>query len=453
MSSQIMGFALGALTASVAILVYTGMSTENPICRGESARSYGLQTNNACLDERPVRRLVPMAGDRTVVPTSDGMGIQISLSGSGGLAVLSSLAGSSIDGIEAVRRPDPPRGAPSVAQIAPQVHVAPEAGPEIAGSDQRGDRAPDTRSRLPRDSVRNIDTVPDIVPPARANSNDRPIFTEERAPDPVSTSPNQAWNSQVQPTDRTQITSREALVDPGPDRRPDRRSDRRSDRRPDPVSGPLDRSDGADRRGGTGVPSLLPNNEPASSDSGGLFGDRVATDAGFESTEPERREAPGSRFAFRRRVDIDRSDVAALPELAYDAQPNDDMQAEQAPPADGVAASPSAEADDSVATALEDLGDVRLRAGEHDGFSRLVVDWPRQVDYSLESGAGQARIVFPVAARIDADGARRQTLSRIRGFEVEQTGEGLVLTSDLAASMSVRAFRLDNRVVIDVQPS
>lgn len=447
-SGQFTGFALGALTASLAILVFAGPPNQDSNCPMRSAGGASGRGNVACSDMLPVERLVPMAGDRTVVPTDDGRGIQIALQGSSARMLMSSIAGSSIDRINTVaRRPAEPQSDQTL-------------GERTNNSVRDGSQGWDDWAVEPDAGIGDIGSLPDIIRPVRANRRELPVFEEGRAPDPVSTSPGQAWDSDSRRV--TDIESREVADDESPDSgnqqevgdaarmmntQPSAATDPSSPRSSSTVETASSVPENRDHS--PEAPSLLTEDEAAGNRRAGAFAEGVGS-----QTAPERMESAGSRFAFSRGGDIDRREVAALPELAADRAVDSVEEPDSPQEADpDLEAGGDPEAVGDSETVLDDVGDVRLRAGEHDGFSRLVFDWPREIDYSIDTSSGQARIVFPVTARVDSDAARRQTLSRIRGFDVEQTDDGLVLTIDMAASMSVRAFRLDNRVVVDVEPS
>src|SRR3546814_19915475 len=51
--------------------------------------------------------------------------------------------------------------------------------------------------------------------------------------------------------------------------------------------------------------------------------------------------------------------------------------------------------------APSDSGAIRVRAGEHPGFSRLVFDWPQSVPYQITRDGTDALVTFSQAARLD----------------------------------------------------
>mgnify|MGYP003571215555 CR=1 FL=1 len=66
----------------------------------------------------------------------------------------------------------------------------------------------------------------------------------------------------------------------------------------------------------------------------------------------------------------------------------------------------------------EDLPRVRVRGGQHSGFSRLVFDWAEPVGNVLEEAPGRARIVFDRPAAFDTSGLRPDRLAQVAGRKV-----------------------------------
>lgn len=175
-------------------------------------------------------------------------------------------------------------------------------------------------------------------------------------------------------------------------------------------------------------------------------------------------------LTFSRPLDADLRPAASLARLAGPARLSDDRRSLLLPLQPG--ASALSYADDRIvfvdllaagpAAAESDASKkpqppspaeretVRIRFGEHPGFSRIVFDWPQEVGYRLERTADGAIIRFDRSARLDAGKAGRRP-SRIRAVEVLPTdGEGQVRIALAAADAVLRDFRLGPKVVIDV---
>src|SRR3546814_13406031 len=67
--------------------------------------------------------------------------------------------------------------------------------------------------------------------------------------------------------------------------------------------------------------------------------------------------------------------------------------------------------------------------------------------YSVDAGAGEARIRFSRPARIDDADVRRQLPAALRGFNSETASDGVVVTVPVPAGRSIAAFRSGPKVV------
>ncbi len=93
---------------------------------------------------------------------------------------------------------------------------------------------------------------------------------------------------------------------------------------------------------------------------------------------------------------------------------------------------------------------VRIRFGEHAGFSRVVFDWPVDVGYRIERSQGTATVIFDRIGRLDASKAGRRP-SRLRDLRVIPADADVAVQLTMAnADATVRDFRLGTRVVIDI---
>jgi len=98
------------------------------------------------------------------------------------------------------------------------------------------------------------------------------------------------------------------------------------------------------------------------------------------------------------------------------------------------------------------LANVRVRAGSHDRYDRLVFDWPRRVAYEVTSdrSAGQARVTFGRPAQLDLSDYRNADLSRVLAVTPFPGEDEVSAEIDVKPGARIRDFRLDNRVVVDV---
>lgn len=90
---------------------------------------------------------------------------------------------------------------------------------------------------------------------------------------------------------------------------------------------------------------------------------------------------------------------------------------------------------------------VGVRVGEHDGFSRIVVDWPDRVGYRLERNGGQVTVRFDRPARLEVAELAAQPPRYARLAASDNQGASLTLevpeTSRLRDSLSNTKFVLD----------
>ena len=93
---------------------------------------------------------------------------------------------------------------------------------------------------------------------------------------------------------------------------------------------------------------------------------------------------------------------------------------------------------------------VRVRSGEHRGFSRMVFDWPRKVAYEIERTGGGATITFGRPARVDIGALGAKPSKYIRDV-VSQVKDGrLIVTLAVPETSRLRHFVSGSRVVVDV---
>ncbi|WP_374377191.1 hypothetical protein [Dongia sp.] len=90
---------------------------------------------------------------------------------------------------------------------------------------------------------------------------------------------------------------------------------------------------------------------------------------------------------------------------------------------------------------------LKLRSGEHSGYSRLALDWPG-VDFTVRQAGDKAIVTFAKPARLD--GALRLP-PRLRGVKARSTADGgLALELDLLPNVGINAFRNGGTVVFDL---
>jgi len=93
---------------------------------------------------------------------------------------------------------------------------------------------------------------------------------------------------------------------------------------------------------------------------------------------------------------------------------------------------------------------VRLRVGEHQGFDRLVFDWPWVVDYRVEEGEDGAVIHFSRPGQVDLTRYQRDPPPRVLAIEQRDEQTALSVTLTLPGDATLRHYRDQGQVVFDV---
>ncbi|MFZ5789703.1 MAG: hypothetical protein ACOY3L_03290 [Pseudomonadota bacterium] len=93
---------------------------------------------------------------------------------------------------------------------------------------------------------------------------------------------------------------------------------------------------------------------------------------------------------------------------------------------------------------------VALRVGEHDGFTRLVFDWPAPSPYRIERQGDEARILFDAPARLGLDAAVKRLPPPIRDLRAEGSEGKPALVVELAPGTRIKDFQDGPRLVLDL---
>ncbi len=97
---------------------------------------------------------------------------------------------------------------------------------------------------------------------------------------------------------------------------------------------------------------------------------------------------------------------------------------------------------------------VRVRAGRHAKFTRLVFDWPRQVGYRVEASKGVATIRFQRRAAIDIGSWKKELPKHVQSFRAQGIGSETQVRLGHEVQVKLRHFRDGPRIVIDLfEPS
>ena len=93
---------------------------------------------------------------------------------------------------------------------------------------------------------------------------------------------------------------------------------------------------------------------------------------------------------------------------------------------------------------------LRVRVGEHAGFNRVVFDWRTRVPYRVESGSGQATVVFERSATLDLSRYRDNPPPLVKSLGSRPAGGELAVQIGIPMGATLRHFEHGTKVVIDV---
>lgn len=95
---------------------------------------------------------------------------------------------------------------------------------------------------------------------------------------------------------------------------------------------------------------------------------------------------------------------------------------------------------------------VRVRAGEHSTYTRLVFDWPSQTAYRIEEKGATATIRFQDKAIFDLERLKKDPPKHMRSFKVQAQGSETQFLLVHTAQTKLRHFRDGPRIVVDLLP-
>ncbi len=93
---------------------------------------------------------------------------------------------------------------------------------------------------------------------------------------------------------------------------------------------------------------------------------------------------------------------------------------------------------------------VRLRSGEHEGFSRLAFDWPKDVTYTIRQNGDQAELQFSAPGAIDLEKIAGDLPPRLDALSTVPASGGITVKLALKPGTVLRDFRSGNTVVLDI---
>lgn len=93
---------------------------------------------------------------------------------------------------------------------------------------------------------------------------------------------------------------------------------------------------------------------------------------------------------------------------------------------------------------------VKLRFGQHDGFTRLVLDFPTAVPYRIDRQGDDAHIVIDAPARLVLDGNVSSWPALLKDLHADGSESKPVLTLNLAPGTTIKDFLDGPRLVLDL---
>src|SRR5690606_32362359 len=96
-------------------------------------------------------------------------------------------------------------------------------------------------------------------------------------------------------------------------------------------------------------------------------------------------------------------------------------------------------------------GAVPVRAGEHDGYSRLVFDWPQPVDYQVTRDGDVALVSFARPQPLDLAALAANPPRTLRAIRSSMMADRVVARLELTPGAVLRDSTSGASVVIDIE--
>jgi hypothetical protein len=93
---------------------------------------------------------------------------------------------------------------------------------------------------------------------------------------------------------------------------------------------------------------------------------------------------------------------------------------------------------------------LKVRSGAYHNFTRLVFDWPRNVDYTVFPGAGKLTVRFEAQANLDFSALDREAPPWVKAAGWHIADKGMVVDLAIDAASGYHDFRDGTHVVVDV---
>jgi tetratricopeptide (TPR) repeat protein len=103
-----------------------------------------------------------------------------------------------------------------------------------------------------------------------------------------------------------------------------------------------------------------------------------------------------------------------------------------------------------IYAAPTDAGHIQVRAGVHDRFNRMVIDWKNPVKYTMKQNQGRVEIQFDHAAQLSLGHVTAVKPPFIRNLVAKNNDQGVFVTFDIPQNARVQAFWSGQKVAFDV---
>ncbi len=123
---------------------------------------------------------------------------------------------------------------------------------------------------------------------------------------------------------------------------------------------------------------------------------------------------------------------------------------QQRPAASQPAAAPQAQGQTQGQQAPATAGSIRVRAGEHPTYTRLVFDFPQAVPYTAESQGRNASLRFESPTAIDLGNLARRPPRWVEGLTARTENGGSSVGFTMPEGASLKHWRDGGKVVVDV---
>ena len=120
------------------------------------------------------------------------------------------------------------------------------------------------------------------------------------------------------------------------------------------------------------------------------------------------------------------------------------------PPAPVAAAAPTAQPAAAPPVRAASDGVITVRGGDHTGYHRIVFDWPRSVDYQVDSKESRAAITFARRAKLDTSELTHSLPPDVSVVGIDTKDDSVTLVIALPPKARLRHFTSGSKVVVDV---